>query len=363
MDRSGPETLPESGRASGRQTQPLLDVRNLTTSFFTPAGEARAVNGVSFSVQRGEILGIVGESGSGKTLTALSVMRLIDPPGRITGGSVRFEGEDLLTNSERRMRAIRGRKIAMIWQDPMASLNPVKRIGDQVGEVLRLHGEVIEGESNRRRALPRRLVKERVISLLGAVNVPDPEQRAQEYPHQLSGGLQQRVMIAMALACEPSLLIADEPTTALDVTIQLQILELLKRIQRERNMSVMLITHDLGVVAETCHRVQVMYAGQIIESADVVDLFDEPKHPYTTSLLRSVPRHDTRRGDLAAIEGRVPDLTAMPSGWTEMISESATVNSAMHEVQARSRPPRITPTASERHAPINSTHSGASATQ
>jgi oligopeptide/dipeptide ABC transporter ATP-binding protein len=294
--------------------QSLLEVRGLTTSFFTPAGEARGVNGISFDVRRGEILGVVGESGSGKTLTALSVMRLIDPPGRITGGSVLFEGEDLLGKSERCMRAIRGRRIAMIWQDPMASLNPVKRIGDQVAEALHLHGDVISGKSDCRRAFPQRELKGRVVSLLGAVNVPDPEQRAQEYPHQLSGGLQQRVMIAMALACEPSLLIADEPTTALDVTIQLQILELLKRIQRERDMSVMLITHDLGVVAETCHRVQVMYAGQIIESADVVDLFDEPKHPYTTSLLRSVPRHDTRRGDLAAIEGRVPDLTAMPPG-------------------------------------------------
>ena len=314
MDELGLENLPEPERDLSSAAQPLLDVRELSTSFFTSAGEARAVNGVSFTLRHGEVLGVVGESGSGKTLTALSVMRLIDPPGRITGGSVRFNGEDLLQKSERYMRSVRGRTIGMIWQDPMASLNPVKRVGDQVAEALRLHGEAVKGAGNRRRTMSRNQLDARVVSLLRTVNVPDPERRIREYPHQLSGGLQQRVMIAMALACEPSLLIADEPTTALDVTIQSQILELLKRIQHERNMSVMLITHDLGVVAETCHRVHVMYAGQIIESADVAELFDNPKHPYTVSLLRSVPRHDTRRGDLVAIEGKVPELTALPSG-------------------------------------------------
>ena len=302
------ETAPAGGGPDGgRSEASLLEVRDLSTSFFTHNGEVRAVDRVSFDLRRGEILGVVGESGSGKTLTALSVMRLIDPPGRIVGGSVRLDGEELLTKSERQMRAIRGRAIAMIWQDPMASLNPVKRVGDQIAEAIRLHESMLGN-------LSRAALAQRVHAALAAVHIADPEQRARDYPHQLSGGLQQRVMIAMALACEPSLLIADEPTTALDVTIQLQILDLLREIQRTRHMSVLLITHDLGVVAETCHRVLVMYGGRIVETAETADLFDAPQHPYTASLLRSVPRADTPRGGLLAIEGRVPDLAAMPAG-------------------------------------------------
>jgi len=286
---------------------PLLAVEDLRTSFFTPRGELRAVDGVSFEVRHGEILGVVGESGSGKTLTALSVMRLIDPPGRILSGRVALDGEDLMRRSERGMRVIRGGKMAMIWQDPMASLNPVRRIGDQIAEAIRLHPV-------RGRRLTRAGVRRLILENLDAVNVPDPERRLREYPHQLSGGLQQRVMIAMALASEPLLLIADEPTTALDVTIQLQILQLITRLQEERHMSVIFITHDLGVVAETCHRVQVMYAGQIVESAPTPALFDAPKHPYTVGLLESVPRRDTARGKLHTIAGQVPDLAALPTG-------------------------------------------------
>ena len=292
---------------------PILEVRELSTSFFLPHGEFRAADRISFSVHRGEILGVVGESGSGKTVTALSLLRLVDHPGRIVGGSVRLEGEELLSKSEREMRGVRGRTLAMIWQDPTASLNPVKRIGVQVAEAIRVHGLAGDGGGRRRRA-SERVIDARVLDLLRAVNMPDPERRLREYPHQLSGGLQQRVVIAMALACEPSLLIADEPTTALDVTIQLQILELLERLQRERGMSILLITHDLGVVAETCHRVLVMYAGRVVESADTAVLFDAPSHPYTQSLLRSVPRRDTGRGDLASIPGRVPELNAIPRG-------------------------------------------------
>ena len=292
---------------------PILEVQDLSTSFFTPHGEFRAADRVSFVVRRGEVLGVVGESGSGKTVTALSLLRLVDPPGRIVGGSVRLDGEELLSKSEREMRGLRGRALAMIWQDPTASLNPVKRIGTQVAEAIRVHGLIGDGGSRRRRA-SERAIEERVLGLLRAVNMPDPERRLKEYPHQLSGGLQQRVVIAMALACEPALLIADEPTTALDVTIQLQILELLERLQRERGMSILLITHDLGVVAETCHRVLVMYAGRVVESADTAGLFDAPSHPYTQSLLQSVPRRDTRRGDLASIPGRVPELNALPPG-------------------------------------------------
>jgi len=301
-----------SGVAPGSGA-PILEVQDLSTSFFTPHGEFRAADRVSFVVRRGEVLGVVGESGSGKTVTALSLLRLVDPPGRIVGGSVRLDGEELMSKSEREMRDLRGRAIAMIWQDPTASLNPVKRIGVQVAEAIRVHGLVGGGGSRRRRASDR-TAEARVLNLLRAVNMPDPERRLKEYPHQLSGGLQQRVVIAMALACEPALLIADEPTTALDVTIQLQILELLERLQRERAMSILLITHDLGVVAETCHRVLVMYAGRVVESADTAALFDAPSHPYTQSLLRSVPRRDTRRGDLTSIPGRVPELNAVPRG-------------------------------------------------
>ena len=307
------QTDERAGGAAPAVGPPILEVQDLSTSFFTSHGEFRAADRISFVVHRGEILGVVGESGSGKTVTALSLLRLVDPPGRIVGGSVRLEGEELLSKSEREMQALRGRALAMIWQDPTASLNPVKRIGFQVAEAIRVHGLASAGEGGRRRT-SKRTMQARVLDLLRAVNMPDPERRLKEYPHQLSGGLQQRVVIAMALACEPSLLIADEPTTALDVTIQLQILELLERLQRERGMSILLITHDLGVVAETCHRVLVMYAGRIVESAGTMALFDAPSHPYTQSLLQSVPRRDTRRGDLVSIPGRVPELNAIPKG-------------------------------------------------
>ena len=303
----------------------LLSVRDLSTTFIAPEGPLRAVERVSFDVRHGEVVGVVGESGSGKTVTALSVMGLVDHPGRIVGGSAHFKGIDLVEKSEAELRRIRGKEIAMIWQDPMASLNPVKRIGEQIAEAIRLHG-LADGsradDAGSRKGWPsrwmtgigKRRIRERVLKVLDEVNVPDPPTRALEYPHQLSGGMQQRVMIGMALACEPSLLIADEPTTALDVTIQFQILELLRRLQREKGMSMLLITHDLGIVAEMCRRVQVMYAGRIVESADTPALFDQPAHPYTRGLLRSVPRRDTRKGELVSIEGMVPDLRNIPPG-------------------------------------------------
>lgn len=283
----------------------LLEVEDLVTVFDAPDGPITALDGVSFRVGAGEIVGVVGESGSGKTLTALSVMRLLDHPGRIAAGRIRFAGENLLEKSEREMRDIRGAHMAMIWQDPMASLNPVRSIGDQIGEALVLHA---------RPRPSRRAVAAKVVDALESAHVPDAARRAREYPHQLSGGLQQRVMIAMALISHPRLLIADEPTTALDVTIQVQILELLRELRRSAATSIMLITHDLGVVAETCDRVQVMYAGRIVESADTRSLFASPSHPYTTSLLASVPRRDTRKGELMPIRGTVPDLARRPGG-------------------------------------------------
>jgi oligopeptide/dipeptide ABC transporter ATP-binding protein len=291
--------------------EPLLEVEGLCTSFFAPAGEFRAVDRVSFCVRRGEVVGLVGESGSGKTLTALSIMRLIDDPGRIVAGHVIFRGRDLLAVDERVMRRVRGGEIAMIWQDPMASLNPVKRIGTQIAEAIRLHPERAGGAGY---GAGPGSVRARAIAALREVHVPDPERRARGYPHQLSGGLQQRVMIAMALACRPALLIADEPTTALDVTIQRQILELLKELQARTAMSVLLITHDLGVVAETCHRVNVMYAGRIVESVAADRLFERPAHPYTRSLIGSIPRRETARGGLVAMPGRMPDLARVPPG-------------------------------------------------
>ena len=311
QDTESERRLARAQGSGEERDRPVLEVEDLTTSFFTHRGELRAVNGVSFEVRPGEILGVVGESGSGKTLTALSVMRLIDPPGRIVSGRLRLAGEDLMAKSERQMANVRGGSMAMIWQDPMASLNPVRRIGDQIAEAIRLHPR---REDGRRRRLTRAEVTRQMLEGLRTVNVPDPERRLREYPHQLSGGLQQRIMIAMALASEPALLIADEPTTALDVTIQLQILQLIKRLQAERGMSVMFITHDLGVVAELCHRVQVMYAGQIVESAPTEEIFETPRHPYTVALLQSVPRRETQRGELLTIPGQVPDMIAPPGG-------------------------------------------------
>jgi oligopeptide/dipeptide ABC transporter ATP-binding protein len=291
-------------------SEPLLQVENLRTYFRTDAGVARAVDGVSFHVNPGETLGIVGESGSGKSVTSLSIMRLIPrPPGEIQAGSrILFRGsddavEDLATESEHRMRHIRGNDIAMIFQEPMSSLNPVFKVGDQIMESLRLHQGLSRGEA-----------RERAIQMLRLVGIPIPEQRVDEYPHQLSGGMRQRVMIAIALACDPKLLIADEPTTALDVTIQAQILELLNRLQDELSMSIILITHDLGVVAETCDRVVVMYAGQVFEEGSVEDVFHDPQNPYTEGLLRSIPKLGSKTERLAVIPGVVPSPTAWPGG-------------------------------------------------
>ena len=283
----------------------LLEVENLRTYFSTDAGVARAVDGVSFSVNPGEVLGIVGESGSGKSVTSLSVMRLIpQPPGRILpDSSIRFKGEELLRLPEKRMRAVRGNDIAMIFQEPMTSLNPVFAVGEQIGEALRLH-----------RDMNKRDARARAVEMLRLVGLPDPEQRVDAYPHQLSGGQRQRVMIAVALSCEPDLLIADEPTTALDVTIQAQILELLAELRARLGMAIVLITHDLGVVREVCDRVVVMYAGQVVEEGAVEEIFESPRHPYTEGLLRSIPRLGRRADRLATIPGVVPNPNQWPVG-------------------------------------------------
>jgi oligopeptide/dipeptide ABC transporter ATP-binding protein len=282
----------------------LLEVTDLRTSFHTEEGVARAVDGVSFGVDRGEVLGVVGESGSGKSVTALSIMRLVQEPGRIADGSqIAFKGRDLLGLTEKEMRGVRGNDIAMIFQEPMTSLNPVFPIGDQISESIRLHRGLSRGEA-----------RTRAVDLLRLVGIPLPERRVDEYPHQLSGGMRQRVMIAMALANEPDLLIADEPTTALDVTIQAQILELLLQLRERTGTGVILITHDLGVVAEVCDRVVVMYAGQVVESGPVEAIFAGPQHPYTQGLLAAVPRPDQRGGRLAVIPGVVPPPTRWPHG-------------------------------------------------
>lgn len=283
---------------------PLLEVRDLRTYFFTKTGVVKAVDGVSFTVAPGETLGIVGESGSGKSVTVLSILRLVAEPGRIVGGDIRLEGESLLAKTEREMASIRGNRIAMVFQDPMTSLNPVLTVGDQIAEVLTTH-----------RKLSKRAARARAAELLAMVGIPDPHKRLDAYPHEFSGGMRQRVMIAMALACQPKLLIADEPTTALDVTIQAQILELIRRLQEELGMAVILITHDLGVVAEVCDRVLVMYAGRPVEEADVRTLFASPRHPYTVGLLGSLPRLDgNRNARLTPIPGGPPDLRFLPPG-------------------------------------------------
>ena len=283
--------------------QTLLDVRDLRTSFFTDEGEIKAVDGVSFSIRKGETLGIVGESGCGKSVTSLSIMRLLSEPGRVVGGEVLLRGENLLGYSENRMRELRGKEISMIFQEPMTSLNPVFTVGDQIAEAVRIH----EG-------LDKRAAMTKAIEMIRLVGIPDPQRRAGQHPFELSGGMRQRVMIAMALACNPSLLIADEPTTALDVTIQAQILSLLKGLQRDLGLTILLITHDLGVVAQTCDRVAVMYAGNIVEFADVGTLFARPRHPYTVGLLESLPLSGDQEGELQAIPGTVPSPLAMPTG-------------------------------------------------
>jgi peptide/nickel transport system ATP-binding protein/oligopeptide transport system ATP-binding protein len=285
----------------------LLEVRNLQTQFPTRSGLVRAVDGVSFHLDRGELLGLVGESGCGKSITALSIMRLIAPPGRIVGGEILFDGKDLLKLSDAEMREMRGDDIAMIFQDPMTSLNPVYTVGEQIAEALRLHRKLSRPEARRA-----------AIEAMREVAIPDPARRVNDYPHQLSGGMRQRVMIAMALACNPKLLIADEPTTALDVTIQAQILELLNDLRKQRELAVLLITHDLGVVAEVADRVAVMYTGRIVEESPVDQLFEKPKHPYTEGLLRSVPKLSSedvaRKERLETIEGTVPKPTNLPPG-------------------------------------------------
>ena len=285
----------------------LLQVDHLETHFPTRAGLVRAVNDVSFYLDEGELLGLVGESGCGKSITALSLMRLIGAPGKIVGGEILFKGEDLLSKSYEQMREIRGNDIAMIFQDPMTSLNPVYTVGEQIAEALRLH-----------RKLNKKQAWDAAIEAMKEVSIPDPARRVKDYPHQLSGGMRQRVMIAMALACDPELLIADEPTTALDVTIQAQILELLDELRRTRKLAVLLITHDLGVVAEVADRVCVMYTGKIVEESPVDEIFAHPKHPYTQGLLRSVPKitevGNARETRLPTIEGIVPSPTNLPPG-------------------------------------------------
>jgi peptide/nickel transport system ATP-binding protein len=282
---------------------PLLDVRHLTTSFATQRGEVRAVDDVSFTLDAGETLCLVGESGCGKSVTALSLMRLIAKPGRITSGEILFNGRDLTQLSEAEMRKLRGDDLGMIFQDPMTSLNPVFTVGEQIAEAIRLHRGVSKKEA-----------WNQAIEGMRDVRIPAAEQRAKNYPHEMSGGMRQRVMIAMALACDPKLLIADEPTTALDVTIQAQILDLLNELKAKRNLALLLITHDLGVVAEIADRVAVMYAGQIVEQAPVRELFAQPRHPYTAGLLRAVPRLGGHQARLQTIEGVVPKPTELPPG-------------------------------------------------
>ncbi|MCB9777222.1 MAG: ABC transporter ATP-binding protein [Alphaproteobacteria bacterium] len=287
-----------------RARRPLLDVVDLRTHFFTDAGVLPSVDGVSFTIDRGETLGIVGESGCGKSVTAMSILRLIpQPPGRIVGGQVLFEGVDLTTLPEPELRKVRGNDISVIFQEPMTSLNPVYTIGDQIMEAILLHQQV---EEDTARAI--------ALDMLERVGIPAAATRIDEYPHQMSGGMKQRVMIAMALSCKPKLLIADEPTTALDVTIQAQILELLKELQAAEGMGIMLITHDLGVVAETCDRVAVLYAGQVAETGATADIFDRPTHPYTLGLMQSLPDRAPPGGRLFTIDGMVPSPLDFPTG-------------------------------------------------
>lgn len=287
-------------------SDPLLQVRDLKVQFFTDDGAVRAVDGISFDIRPGEILGMVGESGCGKSVTALSVLRLLAPSGKIVSGEINFRGKNLIQASEREMQQVRGNQISMIFQEPMTSLNPVMTVGDQVAESLILH-----------KHMPRKEALSETIRLFESVRIPDAASRIKDYPHQMSGGMRQRVMIAMAIACHPALIIADEPTTALDVTIQAQILELLNQLRNEYGLSILLITHALGVVAETADRVIVMYAGKVVEEAPVVELFERPYHPYTIGLLDSIPKIETdgtKRDRLKTIEGSVPDLMKLPAG-------------------------------------------------
>jgi peptide/nickel transport system ATP-binding protein len=299
------ELVPASRRKPRheRGDRPLLEVKGLRTSFYTRDGVVRAVDGIDFHVDRGEIMGLVGESGCGKSVTSLSIMRLIARPGRIEAGEVVFDGTDLLKVSPEAMRRIRGDRISMIFQQPQSSLNPVWDVGTQIAEVLQLHRGMKKGPA-----------KDRALELLRMVGIPDPARRLKAFPHELSGGMAQRVMIAMALACEPELLIADEPTTALDVTIQAQILDLMRNLRDETGTAIILITHDLGVVAEMCDRVAVMYAGEIVEQSDVTTLFRKPAHPYTRGLIGSIPVVGEVKDELSVIPGNVPNLIDLPKG-------------------------------------------------
>jgi oligopeptide/dipeptide ABC transporter ATP-binding protein len=309
LNRTGPaETSTVAGEAAAAQT--VLQVDDLQTHFFTPSGVVRAVDGVSYSVNSGETLGVVGESGCGKSVTALSILRLVaSPPGRIVGGTIRFEGTDLLSLRETEMERIRGNDISMIFQEPMTSLNPLLTVGRQIAEAIELHQGVSRQEA-----------QQGAVEMLRRVHIPEAERRAHAYPHQMSGGMRQRVMIAMALSCNPKVLIADEPTTALDVTIQAQILDLMRELQERLGTAIVLITHDMGVVAENADRVVVMYAGRKVEEASAKDLFETPGHPYTLGLLGSIPRLDDaahatgRRPRLSEIRGMVPSLFDLPRG-------------------------------------------------
>ena len=282
----------------------LLEIQRLTTHFITRAGVIKAVDNLSLRLQKGRVLGLVGESGCGKTVTALSILNLVPPPGRIVSGAIFFEGRDLLTLAPEEMRSIRGARISMIFQEPMTALNPVFTIGNQIAEVLTTHQDITN-----------KAAMNAAVDLLHSVGIPSPEKRVREYPHQLSGGMRQRVMIAMAIACRPSLILADEPTTALDVTIQAHILELLGRIQTEMGMAMILVTHDLGLIAERSHEVAVMYAGRIVEQAETRELFADPRHPYTRGLIASIPKPgEEGRKRLRTIKGSVPQLHDLPAG-------------------------------------------------
>ncbi|MEZ6017936.1 MAG: ABC transporter ATP-binding protein [Planctomycetota bacterium] len=305
-DTQQPGAAPRGAVTSAVETErePLLRLDGLRTHFDTDDGVARAVDGVDYAIYPGETLGVVGESGSGKSVTALSIMRLLPvPPARFAGGRILFRGEDLLAKSDADLRKIRGNDIAMIFQEPMTALNPVFTVGNQLMETVRLH-----------RGYDQARARAHAIDMLTKVGIPAPEKRVDEYPHQLSGGMRQRVMIAIAMSCDPALLIADEPTTALDVTIQAQILDLIRELQEQAGMSVLLITHDLGVVAETAHHVAVMYAGKVVEYASVFDLYERPRHPYTIGLFRSLPELAAPGQRLATIPGVVPSATRFPTG-------------------------------------------------
>ena len=287
-----------------RENKTLLEVKDLRVSFFTPSGEVKAVGGISYDLKYGEVMGIVGESGSGKSVEAYSIMGLLQSPGKIIGGSVTFEGEDILAYDRKQMQDFRGNKVSMIFQNPMTCLNPVYKIGDQLIEAIRVHKKVSKADA-----------RARAIEMLELVGINNPERRMNQYPHEFSGGMRQRVMIAMGLICDPKLLIADEPTTALDVTIQAQIIELMKDIQQKTGMAIIFITHNLGVVAEICDKVSVMYAGHIVEQGPVDDIFYNPKHPYTWGLLRSMPRVDAEEYErLIPIQGTPVDMLNPPAG-------------------------------------------------